>query len=180
MKFNNSSTLLRAVFTALLMTNLYAANSLVDALVQKEDYKTLSNYISKALVINHESELPNEAKNNDLVIIDNEYDVKIMYEYLDGEWLEKGGERIAQILNGGEKTTYHHLFNFKLDSEEFNSNTKDDGLVQVEILKSPYKQANLNSTIQEFINKRGINHVINIQLQNCTQKYCDVVIFYKY
>lgn len=148
--------------------------------MKKEDYKTLSNYISKALVIHHESELPDESNNNDLVIISNEYDVKVMYEYLDGEWLEKGGEQIAQILNGGEKTTFHHLFNFKLDTEEFNNSTSDTGLVQVEILKAPYKQSDLNSAIQEFVEKRGVKNVINIQLQNCAQKNCDIVIFYKY
>lgn len=83
----------------------------MDNLVEQKDFKTLSNYIDKALVINHESELPNEAKKHDLVIISNEYDVKVMYEFLGEEWVEKGSEEIAQILNGGNKTTFHHLFN---------------------------------------------------------------------
>lgn len=179
---SKNKTLLRAVFTALLCYTTVHASSLIDALLEKQDYKTLGNYIQKATVINHESELPDNASNNDLVIIDNEYDVKIMYEYNDGEWTEKGGEQIAQILNGGEKTTYHHLFNFKLEKEDFNEYTSDKSHFHLEILKSSYKQDELNRTIKEFITAKGLktSDIINIQIQNITQKDCDIIISYKY
>lgn len=177
-----NNLLKRAVFTALICFSTVHADSLVDALLEKQDYKTLGNYIQKATVIDHESELPNNPSNNDLVIIDNEYDVKIMYEYNDGEWNEKGGEHIAQILNGGEKTTFHHLFNFKLEKEDFNEYTSDKTNIHIEILKSSYKQDELNRTIKEFITAKGLNSsdIINIQIQNITPTMCDIIISYKY
>ena len=172
----------RFVFASLLISANAFAFSLVDSLHEKKDFKKLIEHINKATVIEDDNHLPDNPKENQLLIIDNEYDVKILYEYNDDEWNEKGSKEIAQILNGGNKTSFHHLFNFQLDKMDFNAYTSDEALIQIEILKSSYKQDAINRTVQTFIKDKSLESdaIINLQIQNIHKESCDIIISYKY
>lgn len=177
-----NSFLKRVVFSTLVISSYAFSFSLVDSLLEQKDLKQLNNYIQKAILIENDSQLPDNPKENQLLIVDNEYDVKILYEYYEGEWNEKTGPQIAQLLNGGNKTSFHHLFNFKLEKEDFNAYTSDEKLIHIEILKSSYQQDHLNQTIQGFMKQKNLkaDDIITMQIQNISQKSCDIIIGYKY
>lgn len=174
-------------------TLLFANSSNLDNLVKNNDIKTLVKLIKNTKVIDDESLLPDNPKNDDLVIMENEYDVKILFEYLNGEWNEKSGKLIADILND-QKSTYMHLFNYKVSNKDFNPYvsdkeslkvTEDAKKVVVKILESKFNDTAINSTIKVYSQKHLVapDDIINVQITNIKtfedKTNCNIIFVYK-
>lgn len=177
----------------LLATFSFGAESRLDALTKTKDFESLKALIKDTKIIETEAELPDNPKDNDLIIMENEYDVKILFEYLNGTWDEKGGKEIAAILND-QKSTYMHLFNYQVNDKAFNPYVSDKESVKVldeekrvvvKILESKFNDKAINSTIKVYSQKNLItaDDIINIQIVNIQTKdsvtSCNLIFIYK-
>jgi len=177
----------------LFISTSYAAQSNLDKLVKENNIQELSRLIKNTKVIEDDTQIPDNPKDNDLIIMENEYDVKILFEYLNNEWNEKSGALIADVLND-QKSTYIHLFNYKVSNKDFNPYVSDkesvkvsneDKKVVVKILKSKFNDKAINSTIKVYSQKHliGAEDVINIQVvnikENVNEISCNLIFSYK-
>lgn len=171
----------------LLMSTLCFGDSKIQGLVKEEKFAQIFKLIKFTPTLSNEEELPDNPKTNDLVIIENEYDVKILYEFFDGQWNEIDGKKIAQILQGDSKSTFHHLFNYKINAKEFNPYVSDNFKVstetqsiKVKLLKVKFDEKAINKKISDFIAKNEISgdDIINIQILK-EDDTCTVVISYR-
>ena len=191
MKTNTLGKGLLALF--LFISTSYAAQSNLDKLVKENNIQELSRLIKNTKVIEDDTQIPDNPKDNDLIIMENEYDVKILFEYLNNEWNEKSGALIADVLND-QKSTYIHLFNYKVSNKDFNPYVSDkesvkvsneDKKVVVKILKSKFNDKAINSTIKVYSQKHliGAEDVINIQVvnikENVNEISCNLIFSYK-
>ena len=192
---NSKSRFLKGLFALFLFisTLSFAAESRIDALVKSKDLQTLSKLIKETKIVENEMQIPDNSKNNDLIIIENEYDVKVLFEYLNGTWDEKGGKEIAEILND-QKSTYMHLFNYQVSDKAFDPYisdkesvkiTDEEKKVVVKILESKFNDKAINSTIKVYSQKNLIaaDDVINIQVVNIktvgNETSCNLIFSYK-
>lgn len=190
-----TKTFLKGLLALFLFTTTFcfAAESKIDKLVKEKDFQTLTKLIKETKIVENEMQIPLESKDNDLIIIENEYDVKVLFEYLNGNWNEKTGTEIAAILND-QKSTYMHLFNYKVNDKAFDPYVSDkesvkvtdeDKKVYVKILDSKFNDKAINSTIKVFTQKQLIptDDIINIQIVNIHSKgeetNCQIIFTYK-
>lgn len=190
----HSKGILKGLFALFLFTSfLFANQSRIDTLVKQKDIKTLVKLIKETKVVENEMQIPHDSKDYDLIIIENEYDVKVLFEYLNGTWDEKSGKEIASILND-QKSTYMHLFNYTVSDKAFDPYVSDKDSVKisdeekkviVKILESKFNDKAINSTIKVFSQKNLIaaDDVINIQVVNIQTKNgetnCNLIFTYK-
>lgn len=180
------------LFTA---TSIFADESKLDILVKNKNIDEITKLIKNTKIIEDDSLIPDNPKNDDLVIMENEYDVKILFEFFDGSWNEKSGKLIADILND-QKSTYMHLFNYKVSGKDFNKyisdkdsvKVYDDGSVKkvvVKILTSKFNDTAINSTLKVYSQTHLVeaNDIINIQIVNIQkeekQTNCNIIFSYK-
>lgn len=180
------------LFTA---TSIFADESKLDILVKNKNIDEITKLIKNTKIIEDDSLIPDNPKNDDLVIMENEYDVKILFEFFDGSWNEKSGKLIADILND-QKSTYMHLFNYKVSGKDFNKyisdkdsvKVYDDGSVKkvvVKILTSKFNDTAINSTLKVYSQTHLVeaNDIINIQIVNIqkeeNQTNCNIIFSYK-
>ena len=176
-------------------STIFAAESNIDKLLQENNIEVLSKLIKETKIIEDEANLPNNPKEHDLIIIENEYDVKVLFEFLNNTWSEKSGKEIANILND-QKSTYMHLFNYKVSGKDFDKYVSDkdsekvydDGTekkLEVKILSSKFSEKAIKSTIKVYSQTQliGANDIINIQIVNIReeagQTNCDIIFSYK-
>ena len=176
-------------------TSIFAVESKLDILVKNKNIDEITKLIKNTKIIEDDSLIPDNPKNDDLVIMENEYDVKILFEFFDGSWNEKSGKLIADILND-QKSTYMHLFNYKVSGKDFNKyisdkdsvKVYDDGSVKkvvVKILTSKFNDTAINSTLKVYSQTHLVeaNDIINIQIVNIQkeekQTNCNIIFSYK-
>lgn len=188
-----SKSILKGLFALLFITTFsYAATSKIDELVKAENVKELVPLIKNTKIIEDETQLPDYPKENELIIIENEYDIKILFEYVNGEWSEKGGKLVADILND-QKSTYMHLFNYKVSNKDFNPYVSDkdtlkttdtDKKISLKFIESKFNEKAINSNIKLFMQKNLLeaDEIINIQIipnLGTEQTNCKIILTYK-
>ena len=158
----SSDSLIKGLIALFLFFSyLNASSSKIDDLVANKNIQELAKLIKNAKVINNEINLPDYPKENDLIIIENEYDVKVLFEYVNGQWDEKSNKTIADVLND-QKSTYMHLFNYKVNSKDFDPYVSDKDSLKVtesskrvlsKIITSNFNDTAINSIIKTFLEK---------------------------
>lgn len=170
-------------FSLFFILILTSANSLtLDKMIAKKDAEAITKILKSITVVYNENEFPDNPKNNDLAIIEDDYNVQLVFEYIDGIWNERTDKILTHILNSNEKLGFSHLFGFELDQREFQQYTTDKQNIFVEIIISKFNQENLSKKINDFIVNRKIKHkdIINIQINKVDKKSSKIIIIYKY
>lgn len=164
----------------ILLTSVYSLT--LDEMIASKDIDLISDTLKKIKVVYSENDFPNNPKNNDLAIIEDDYNVQIVFEYKDGVWNERTDEVLAHILNSNEKLGFSHLFGFKLDNREFQQYNSDKQNIFVEILKSKSTQKDLTNNINYFLTSKKIKstNIINIEINIIDDKNSKIIIIYKY
>lgn len=164
--------------------------SQIDKLLQNGNLNKLKTLIDNTKIIDNENQLPSSPKENDLIIIDNEYEVKSLFEYHDNQWNDKVNKTIAKLLNNDTGTTYGNLFNYKVNSKDFNPYESDDfkyntqeesSKVHIVFINSINKQNNINKKVTSYLqeNMIGVNQIINIQITKTDKPNCQIILIYK-
>lgn len=182
--------LLKGLFALFILSYTYsfASSSKIDELVETNKIKELVTLIKETKIIGSETDLPDNPKNNELIIIENEYDIKVLFEYVDDTWSEKSGKLIAEIMND-QKSTYMHLFNYKVSNKDFNPYTSDkeslkttetDRKIEIKFLDSKFNEQAISSTVKVFTQKNLIapDDIISIQIIP-EQTSCKIILSYK-
>lgn len=177
------------LFIFMITSNLYT-KSIVDELIEKKDFQTLQKTIDNTKVLQNENQIPLDSKENDLIVIEDDYGIKILYEFYDGQWQDKSNPTIAKILKNDKGTTFKNLFNYKVDATEFNPYESDTfkyeeekkTTIAVKFINSLNKEDNINKNIANFLEEKQIAslQVINIQLLNTDRSDCTIVVIYRY
>lgn len=164
----------------MLVTSVYAVT--LDEMIAKKDGEAITKALKSIEVIYNENNLPDEPKNNDLAIIEDDYHVQLVFEFTDGVWNERTEQILAHILNSKENLGFSHLFGFQLDERDFQQYNSDEQNIFVEILISKFNQENLSKSINDFILKKNIKYqdIINIQIKKIDDKTSQIIIIYKY
>lgn len=164
----------------ILVVSVYAVT--LDDLIAKKDGEAITKALKSIKVVYNENDFPDNPKNNDLAIIEDDYHVQLVFEFKDGVWNERTEQILAHILNSTEKLGFSHLFGFELDKREFQEYNSDKQNIFVEILISKFSQENLSKSINNFILKKNIKYqdIINIQIKKIDDKTSHIIIIYKY
>ena len=176
----------------LITSTLCFGDSKIKEFLEKNEVNQISQLIKSASSITDEADLPDNPKTNELVIVENEYDVKILFEFFDEQWNEISDAKIAEILQGDTKSTFHHMFNYKVDAKEFNPYVSDEfkeetpstniQSLKVKLLRVDFDEKSINKSISEYTTENEIlaNDIINIQILNTkNDSVCNIVISYK-
>ena len=91
----------------------------LDELIKNKDTKAIENILKSIKVVYDENHFPKNPKNNDLAIIEDDYNVQLVFEYINGIWNERTDKVLAHILNSKEKLGFGHLFGFKSNDNQF-------------------------------------------------------------
>ena len=153
----------------------------LDELIKDKDVKAIKNFLKSIKVVYDENDFPNNPKNYDLAIIEDDYNVQLVYEYINGVWNERTDKVLAHILNSKEKLGFSHLFGFKSDNNQFETESLDKTKIFVEILISKANKIALSKSINNFIllNKIKQKNIINIQIQILNSINSKIIIIYK-
>lgn len=164
-------------------------SSQIDKLLQSNNVNELKTIIQATKVIHSEHNLPSNPKENELIILENDYGIKSLFEYNEGQWNDKVDSTIAKLLQNDKGTTYKNLFNYKVDAAEFNPYESDNFKynenvkqnVKIVFINSVNKSNEINKNLNSFLdeNKINTNQIINIQLNNLEQQNCQIVLIYK-
>jgi len=184
------SRVFKVLLLSLLLFNLNLfAFSQIDKLVKDGDIETLKKLIKKTKIIDNEIELPLRVKEHDLIIIDNEYEVKSLFEFHDGRWNDKVYKIVAKLLENDSGTTYGNLFNYKVNAKEFKPYESDDfkygsdesKMLIVKIIKSLNNEKSINKNISEFLKENLIDAstILNIQFFDMDKIKCKIIITYR-
>ena len=164
----------------ILVTSVYAVT--LDEMIAKKDGEAITKALKSIKVVYDANDFPDDPKNNDLAIIEDDYNVQLVFEFTDGVWNERTDQILAYILNSKENLGFSHLFGFQLDERDFEQYTSDTKNIFVEILISKFNQENLSKSINNFILKKNIKYkdIINIQINKIDDKTSQIIIIYKY
>jgi len=163
--------------------------SKIDTLLKSNDLVTLKKLIDQAVLLYSDAKLPSNPKEHDLIIIDNEYEVKSLFEFYDGQWNDKVDKRIAKLLENDKGTTYGNLFNYKINAKEFDPYTSDNfkhsdtsiSKVVVKIIDANNSETAINQALSKLMHKEMIDakDVINLQVTNLDSNPCKIILSYK-
>lgn len=181
------------VLLLFLTSTLCFGDSKIKELVDKEEFTQISQLLNSASTIADEANLPDNPKTNELIVVENEYDVKILYEFFDDQWNEIGSKEVAKLLQGDTKSTFHHMFNYKVDAKEFNPYVSDefkvttanqeDRSIKVKLLSVDFDEKTINESVSKYMAENEIpsDDIINIQILNIQEnKNCTLIISHKY
>ena len=166
------------------------AESQIDNLITKSDNKALVVLLKKVKVIYDESELPDNSKEFDLIIVEDDYGVQSLYELTKGIWNDRSDKIVNQILNKGQGASFSFVSSSKgsydyLETEtKFSEYTSDKTHLFVEIIASAFKQDEIKNEINKFLQAKNISvsKVINVQIEidPIDKKLCNIIIIYSY
>ena len=187
MNFLKSYTGVLLFITLVFSQTIFASES-IDKLLEVKDYQSIKKLINSTKIVDNEMQIPENPQDWDLIILDNEYEVKQLFQFYNGEWHEKVTKELAQLLGNEQGTTYGNLFNYKVNTKEFNPYESDSfknievaTSVVVKIINSSNSEVQINENLTSFLQKEVIdpNSIINIQIMNINKPNCKIVITYK-
>jgi hypothetical protein len=175
--------------SALIGSTLFSA-SIVDDLLQRRDVSAIKRVIGAAQVIDDERELPDRPQEGDCIIMENDYDIKLLYEYHDGQWNEKVDPLIAKLLENDRGTTYKNLFNYKLNASAFDpyisdnfkhTSTASQQRIGIKMLYTDCSEKDMSDRINAYLQTAHIdtNQIINIEISGAEKKQCRIIVIYK-
>ncbi|KIM09419.1 MAG: hypothetical protein KU28_02055 [Sulfurovum sp. PC08-66] len=163
--------------------------SYIDKLVENNDTIKLKELIAKTQTVEHDTDLPRNPKEHDLIIVENEYEVKTLFEFHDAQWSEKSNPHLAILLGNHQGTTYGNLFNYKVNAKEFDPYTKEDfkytqetkSSVKLKILSSSNNEEDINEAIKTIIfqERIDVNAIISIQILQLNVTKCNIALSYR-
>ncbi len=179
----------KILYIVLLLSINSFASSKIDLLIEKKEFEKIADLISETKIIYSDTNLPDNSNDGDLIIISNEYEIKQFFEFYNGIWNEKVTEEIAKLLGNDSGTTYGNLFNYKVNSKEFNAYETDDfkyeksevSSVVVKIINSKNSEYDINNNINIYLKEHtiDIDNIINIQISDTNLKNCKIIIIYE-
>jgi NAD(P)H-flavin reductase len=154
----------------------------LDEIIEQGNISNLTKYIKNVTVYYDANKFPDNPKNNDLAILEDEYNVQIVYEYKDDNWNERTDKILAKILNENGGISFSFLLPTRAEPSDFKAYITDTKRVVVDILISKSNKINLTNNINEFMMNKKIKQkdIINIQIEKVDEKTSRIIIIYKY
>ncbi|MEA2028411.1 MAG: hypothetical protein U9N49_05500 [Campylobacterota bacterium] len=186
--------MLGAILASMMLTTGLFGFSKIDQLIKKNDIATLKTLIDATKIVDNENLIPREVKEHALIIIDNEYEVKSLFEFHDGQWNDKVNKTISKLLENEHGTTYGNLFNYKVNAKEFNPYESDNfkyssttnetsklTQIVVKILDANNTESAINKRLQKFLKQEGMgaNAIISVQFLQMDQNPCKIILSYQ-
>jgi len=182
-----------AIFASVMLSSGLFGFSKVNQLLEKNDIATLKKLINETKIVDNENLIPREVKEHALIIIDNEYEVKSLFEFHDGQWNDKVNKTISKLLENESGTTYGNLFNYKVNAKEFNPYESDNfkysssndtsklTQIVVKILDANNTESAINQRLQKFLKQEGMgaNAIISVQYLQMDKNPCKIILSYQ-
>ncbi|MDD3324074.1 MAG: hypothetical protein PHN38_03000 [Sulfurospirillaceae bacterium] len=151
-------------------------------LLDKGDEKEVKSLLSKVNVIGEFDPFPPSPKKGDLIKVENDYNVVVLFEH-DGEnWKEFISPKVASILNLNQGSSFKFMLDNKPKDASFQANVSDKAQVRVSIVHTSFKEQDMQDAVNERLKSLGLtpDNLVNVAVYMVTNEKCILSIFYKY